>query len=388
MPGARRPLYIEAGAIRRGYLGGIAHTVDGLVRGLLGNEEFSRRYELRLLVPGLSSNARLAAAYPGARLVRVPLPQRGYHRWFALGSMPPVDLLLGAGVYVFPNFANLPLRRSASLTVVNDVVFAQHPDTVEATTRRWLAGNMRRWLSRTDLIVTPSEFTKREIETLFRPAARIEVIPWGIDHKAFHPLPADNVARVRRRYALPESYVLYVGNFEPRKNLERLVRAYASLSPAARDAHPLVLAGGGGWHRAPIDATVAEMRGQGVRIIEPAAYVEDADLPALYCGAVALAHPSLYEGFGLSLLQAMACGTPLIASKGSSIDELVGPAALRVDPWDERDIARALAEMLASEQRRTELAEQGMQRAAAYSWQHTAGLMFRLVEGVATAGTG
>jgi glycosyltransferase involved in cell wall biosynthesis len=262
----------------RGHLGGIAHTVDGLVRALLADGEFARRYELCLLAPGLSFSDHAAKTYPGARLIRLPLPRRGYHRWFALGYMPPVDVLLGTGVYVFPNFANLRLRRSASLTVVNDVVFARYPDTVEATTRRWLASNMRRWLSQTDVIVTPSEFTKREVETLFRPAARIEVMPWGVDHAAFRSLPVGEVERVRRKYALPGSYVLHVGNFEPRKNLDRLVRAFASLDARLRDAHPLVLAGGGGWSRAAIDDTVAQARREGVRIIEPAAYVEDAEV--------------------------------------------------------------------------------------------------------------
>lgn len=223
---------------------------------------------------------------------------------------------------------------------------------------------------RADLILTDSESSRREIlRFLHVPQERVEVI-----HLAAAPLfsqaPEEGgAARVRAKYDLPGPYFLAVGSLEPRKNLPRTLEAYRAYLDGGGDA-TLVAAGGAGWKNEAIHAAVERLGLAGrVRFT---GYVPLEDLPALYRGAELFLYPSIYEGFGLPVLEAMACGTPVITGNTSSLPEVAGDAALLVDPEDTGAIAAALSRLAGDSALRDDLAARGRVQAARFSWDETA----------------
>ncbi len=222
-------------------------------------------------------------------------------------------------------------------------------------------------------VLALSETTKAD---LFRhygvPPEKVRVVYPGLREGMG---PVEDEGRVREvlaRYGVRKPYFLYVGTLKPRKNLLRLVRAYARFAPAEREgARPsLVLAGKPGWQHEAL-AREVERLGLEEWVLFPG-YIADADLPALYTGALAFVFPSLYEGFGLPLVEAMACGTPVIASRTSACGEVAGDAALLVDPLSEEEIAGALARIAQDAGLRAALAARGRERARAFSWERAA----------------
>ncbi|MBN1978913.1 MAG: glycosyltransferase family 4 protein [Anaerolineae bacterium] len=248
------------------------------------------------------------------------------------------------------------------------LLFPEHhtPGTRELQARKWRFAR-----EKADVVIAISEATKRDIVAhLGIPPRRIHVVRGGVG-PAFRPIGSRQAleqALAPLRLA-PGEYMLYVGTIEPRKNLERLVEAYhqvRNLTPAPK----LVLAGARGWKCEGVFERV-EALGLKDEVVF-LGQVPDSILPALYNGAVAFAYPSLYEGFGLPPLEAMACGVPVIASDTSSLPEVVGDAGVLVDPDDTGALADALAALLSDDEKRAELSARGLARASAFSWEQTA----------------
>jgi glycosyltransferase involved in cell wall biosynthesis len=201
--------------------------------------------------------------------------------------------------------------------------------------------------------------------------ARIAVVHHGLSGAQFRPAAPDEVAAARERHGLRRPYFLYLGTLQPRKNLERLIDAFArAAGSGALGEAELVIGGRRGWLSEQIERRAGALGLSGrVRL---AGYLPDADLPALLSGALAFAFPSLYEGFGLPVLEAMACGAPVLTSATSSLPEVAGDAALLVDPHDEAAIAAGLARLAADAGLRAELRERGLAHAARFTWERCA----------------
>jgi len=225
-----------------------------------------------------------------------------------------------------------------------------------------------------DLVLCPSEATLRDcLEAGFAPGA-LRHVPLGVDATR---ADAASVARVRRHYGLTRPYVLWTGTIEPRKNLPGLLQAFRALEADI----DLVLVGPKGW-KEDLDKLLTGIR-QRVRVL---GFVPGTDLAALYAGASVFCLPSLLEGFGFPVLEAMAQGTPVVTSRGTSTEELAASAGVLVDPLDPGDIARGLAWVLADQRRAKELGAGGRARAAAYSWERTAALVAEVYGELAGAG--
>ena len=223
-------------------------------------------------------------------------------------------------------------------------------------------------------MIAISQATKDDLVAHYGvPKEKIPVVYHGVEPR-FRPTPDPAVPA---RYGLPSRYFLYLGTLQPRKNLERLLQAYAQLSG---DVPALVLAGAKGWYFERIAAAIAAL-GLGERVFLPG-YVPDEDVPALLTGALALVFPSLYEGFGLPVLEAMACGTPVVTANTSSLPEVVGEAGLLVDPLRVDEIAAAMQRLLADEALRAELSRRGLERAGLFSWDRCARETLAVLEGV------
>ena len=273
----------------------------------------------------------------------------------------------------------IPLGRLgvASAITVHDLAIYRNPDWFPRG--QWLSTKVvvPRSLRRAGAVIAVSRSTARDLEELFGVGGRrVSVVHHGVGRE-FHPRPA---VEARLRLGLPERFILFVGTIEPRKNLETLLEAWA----LTRDRLPLVVAGGWGWRFEEVRARL-ERLGAGVRLIGP---VAPADLPDLYSAATCLAHPAWYEGFGLTPLEAMACGTPVVCSDSSSLPEVVGDAALTVDPGDALGLAASLERVCGDTDLHLDLRRRGLVRAAEFSWSRSAAMTWQVLEALAKAGPG
>jgi len=219
-------------------------------------------------------------------------------------------------------------------------------------------------------IITVSEHARADIVRLLRVPSEQVVVIAEAAAPIFRVAAPDVQARVRERYGLSGPYLLYIGTIEPRKNLVRLIRAWHNLWRRGVIPHKLVLVGGRGWQDAEIYQTVTQIDcGDALRLL---GYVPTDDLPALYSAADAFAFPSLSEGFGLPVIEAMACGTPVLISSALALQELAGDVALTVDAQDLRAIEDAIERLLTDTALREDLRARGLRRSAEYSWETAA----------------
>jgi glycosyltransferase involved in cell wall biosynthesis len=256
------------------------------------------------------------------------------------------------------------------IITIHDLTFLHYPQFLTNKSRHYYNDQIQYAVHHADHILTDSAASKRDmISMLGVPAEKITVHLLGVD-ESFKPLPSETVDHYRRALELPESYFLFVGTFEPRKNISGLVDAYRALLAAQPDAPPLVLAGRMGWRFDAIRAQI-ESHNLGDHLLWREAIPQDA-MPALYNSAVALVTPSFYEGFGFPALEAMASGTVPIVSNVSSLPEVVGEVGLQVTPDDQPALTAAMNRALDDEAWRQQQQAAGLERAATFTWENTA----------------
>ncbi len=253
---------------------------------------------------------------------------------------------------------------------IYDLTFLHYPQFLTAESRRYYNDQIAWAVRRADHILTISHASKADIVDLLHvPPNKITVQHLAAD-SSFKPLSEADTAPIREQLSLPETFILFVGTFEPRKNIDGLLRAYALLRYDLRDVPPLVLAGNRGWLYDDILDLIAQLDLSECVLLRES--LSQNVLPALYNLAHMLVLPSHYEGFGLPALEAMACGTPPIVSRRSALPEVVGDVGLLIDPDDPRDIAEAMARMLSGSAWYTEQRAASIKRAAQFTWEHAA----------------
>jgi glycosyltransferase involved in cell wall biosynthesis len=350
--------------------GGIGRYVRELTRAWLARPAEA---EARLFVMGARAADLPAPPAPHAQWRSAPFSPRTFARVWHRARLPlPVEAFTGrVQVFHATDFVLPPtLPGTRTVLSVHDLSFVRVPDSASPSLKRYLDAVVPRSVARADHILADSTATKHDLIALYRtPPEKITVLLSGVEAR-FTPADGPAQAAVRARYrigAVP--YLFTVGTVQPRKNYARLIAALARLRAGGRDL-ALVIAGGRGWLEDPIYAAVeAHGLSDSVHFI---GFADDADLPALYTGAAATVFPSLYEGFGLPVLEAMACGSPVVTSNCSSLPEVAGDAALLVDPLDEAAIADATARVLDDAALRERLIARGRERAAAFTWARAA----------------
>lgn len=261
-------------------------------------------------------------------------------------------------------------RRSPFVVTVYDLSFVHFPERLPAARRLYLRTLARRSCQQARRVIAISRSTAADLTATWGiPAAKIDLALPGVD-EAFRPLPRAEVEAFRTRAGLPERFLLYLGTLEPRKNLPLLLRAYAALPASDRAAAPLVLAGGRGWMGEEIERALDayELRAS---VLLPG-YVPADDLPLWYNAADALVYPSLFEGFGLPVIEAMACGTPALVAETSSLPEAVGSTGRCLPPDDADAWTGALAQVLHDAAWRAEMGARARARAREFTWARTA----------------
>lgn len=350
---------------------GIGRYVRELVRALAALDTAT---PYRLFVAG-ATRQRLPAL-PGPNFTWRPTrvtPLWFARLWYRLQLPLPVESFTGRVRLFHATDFTLPptLPGTRTLLTVHDLSFVRAPETTTPVLKAYLDAVVPRSVRRATHVLADSQATKDDLIALYgTPAEKITVLVGGVQPE-FQPVtdPARRAA-VRRRYGIPDHpYIFSVGTVQPRKNYARLIAALAALGPTYEDFH-LVIAGGHGWLEGPIYQAVHD-HGLEERV-HFIGFAHDEDLPALYSEAVCLAYPSLYEGIGLPVLEAMACGTPVLTSAISSLPEVAGDAAILVDPYRVEAIAEGLRQLLGDATLRAELVARGLRQAARFTWEGAA----------------
>lgn len=298
-------------------------------------------------------------------------------RILALGSSLPYWLQRDRPAVFWGPAHRLPLwvpRATARVVTIHDLCWLKAPETMRASTRRLDALLMPRALRAADRIIAVSHATASDLCGAFPDVAdRVVVV-----QEAASPMPAPQPIEALARWKIATPYVLFVGTLEPRKNLRRLLQAFARLPSDQRERATLAIVGAPGWGGERVDTEVARLEiGASIRVL---GRVDDTELATLYRHATCLAMPSLYEGFGLPLVEAMAQGTPVLTSRTASMPEVAGAAGLLVDPLEVMSIADGLARMLFDQSLRSRLAAEAQQQAARFSWARAAEETLRVFE--------
>ncbi len=254
-----------------------------------------------------------------------------------------------------------------TIITIHDLTFLHYPEFLTADSRRFYNRQIESAVQRADAILADSEATRKDILKLLSvPPEKVSTVHLAQDAR-FTPQEETRIEAMRSQLELPHDYILFVGTFEPRKNVNGLLDAYAQLRSRHSGTPPLILAGNPGWL---FDETLALVErldlGDTVRFLES---FPTEDLPALYSGASVFVLPSHYEGFGLPVLEAMACGTVCVIANRASLPEIAGEAALRCDPNDTDSIVDSLERALADSALRTDLRERGFARAREFNWE-------------------
>ncbi len=362
-----------------GKMTGIGYCALGQITALReAHPEHHYRYEFfsiphgrekeQSLAPYLDENVSIKKGFGNAYVYRMastlfPIP---YH-WF-YGKEPKITHFFN---YIVP-----PHVGGKSVATVHDMVYKAYPETVRGRTRHMLEMGLKQSLARADRVVTDSEFSKAEIIKYFpEHADKIRVVPCGVDFERFHPVEDDELCeRVAQKYGIDSPYFLYLGTIEPRKNLERLIEAYSLFVAEHGSEVKLVLAGGRGWLCEGIFQKVQDLGISDLVLFTH--YIDGADLCPLMSGALAFVFPSLYEGFGMPPLEAMACGTPVLTSDSASLPEVTGDCAVICKATSTESIAEGLATLYLDESLRDSLSYRGYERAKQFSWKHSANLLF------------
>ena len=281
-----------------------------------------------------------------------------------------------ADITHFFNYIVPPGVKGRKVVTVHDMVYKTFRETVRGRTKMMLDMGLKKSMIRADVIVTDSEFSKQEIIKYFpKHEKKIRVVPCGVDLNKFRPCDEpERIPEVKKSLGIEGEYFLYVGTIEPRKNLERLISAYNIFCQRHSGAPKLVLAGGKGWLDGGIYSRVKEL-GLDKQVIFTK-YVPAADMNPLMCGALAFVFPSLYEGFGMPPLEAMASGVPVLASDAASLPEVTGDCAVICDAYSEENIADGMEKLYDSAELRQELSIRGRERAGLFTWDRSAEMLY------------
>jgi len=347
---------------------GIGRYTRGLV-GALADLDHTNEYVLFS-----AGRDRTGRAWP-RNFGQRSLPLKDRHLawiWQRLRMPLPVELVTGrVDILHSPDFVLPPVWKAHTVLTVHDLSFMRYPECFSVSLLAYLRNAVPRSVHRAEVILADSESTRQDLlELLHVPQERLFVLYPGVEERFAPGIADEQIEATLRRYGMRRPYIFGLGTLQPRKNFTRLIRAFDLLRRRYRVPHHLVIGGGKGWLYTEIYDTVKELGLQGV-VFFPG-FVADEDLPALYSAADLFAFPSLYEGFGIPVLEAMRCGTPVVTSNASSLPEVAGDAALLVPPEDVESLAEAMWRLIDDHALRNDLRHRGFQQVSHFTWKRAA----------------
>lgn len=296
-----------------------------------------------------------------------------YYKLFKLGLGIPLNFFAKKpDLALFTNFVLFPVYGGKKVVVIYDLSFKKYPQYSDKKNEIFLNKFVPKAVKKADHIITISQNSKKEIIEFYNASPdKVSIINPSYSKDIFKPQKKDSIEKIKEKYKIGSNYFLFTSSLEPRKNVLGIIKAYVSLPLEIRKENSLVLVGGKGWKDEEIWLEIEKQRKQGNKIITPG-YVLEEELPIFYSGANIFLYPSIYEGFGIPILEAMACGAPVITSNISSMPEVAGDAALLVNPEKSEEIKEAIIEIVNNDNLRKDLIDKGFKQIKKFSWEESA----------------
>jgi glycosyltransferase involved in cell wall biosynthesis len=296
-------------------------------------------------------------------------PYKIYYNLYKIGLAFPLNFFIGfPDIVFFTNFTMFPILKTKSIVVIYDLSYIKYPEFSDPKNVKFLKEKVKETVRKANRIVTISKNSKEEIAEEYGISKNlIDIIYPSYDHKLFYKRANNFVRKVKNKYLIKTGYILFTGTIEPRKNVQTIIKAYCELPIKVKEKYSLVLAGGKGWRDDEIIRELNKAKKNNEKIIITG-YVPEEDLPALYSGATVFVYPSFYEGFGIPILEAMACGCPVITSNTSSMPEVAGDAAILVDPYNLNEIKDNIENVLLNSILKKNMEKKGYNQIKKFDW--------------------
>lgn len=383
----QKPILIDGLGLVEGHFSGVGQYILGILKGIDELLE-AKKYSggdvpvVRVIIPRDTKAKFLEFGFKHIGYKTVPFSFRVMSVLWRRRMLPPMDLLCGRGVYIFPRFVSMPLLFSKSAIVIFDLSYELHRQYSDEGNAIFLSKQVRKSIEKTNKILTISENARKEIIDFYKvdPSMVIVATP-ATDSRMFYRRSKNEIEEVKKKYGVKGDYILALSNLEPRKNLDSLVDAYCNLPKDVIKNTSLLLVGVSGWKTDALFQKIIGKVNEGFRIIRPSSYVSDKHKPAIISGAKMLVYPSHYEGFGMPPLEALACGVPIITADNSSLPEVVGEAGKMVPSDDLEKLTRAMEEYLEDIETKTaKTVVEGPKRARKFSWSKSAEEFLKVAE--------
>ncbi len=370
---SKKRLIIDGEVLVMPHFSGVGHYTLEMIKAIDRQLNSRDDFTATLLIHFRHTEKAKQYGFKNIEIIPSPFSLRISNGLKIRNKQPYLDLLFGKGIYIFPNFTSWPLLFSKSVPFIYDISYERYPQFAEPRNQVFLSEQVKKAAARASHVVTISESAKHEICDFYNlPAKKVGAYYPAVDTAVYYRRTNKEVTAVKKKYGIAGNYLLFVGNIEPRKNLKNLLLAYEQVPLDLQKKYPLVLVGAKGWQDDEIFDIISRLNKQGSSVQLPSQYVSDNDLPAIYSGATAFIYPSIYEGFGIPPVEAMACGVPVISADNTSLPEATGEAALFVNALSVDDIAAAIVRLLGSPELRQELTTKGYAQASKFSWDESA----------------
>ena len=380
-------IFIDGLGLVEGHFSGVGQYILGILQGMDQILEEYKNKDLDLpkiyvIIPKDTLNKFIDFGFRNIQYKLYPLPFRYMAALWHRNLIPPLNIFYGKGIYIFPRFVDMNLAFSkSSLLVLYDLSFELHKEYSDEKNAIFLSKGVRKSINRTKGVITISKSSKEEIARFYNLNKEfIKIASPATDPSIFYRRSKNEIEYVKNKYGIQGKYILALSNLEPRKNLEMLVNAYCRLPESVTSSISLVLVGVSGWKTDKLFNQIVKKVEDGYNIIRPIKYVTDKDKPAIISGATMLVYPSHYEGFGMPPLEALACGTPVIAANNSSLPEVVGDVAKMINSNGEDDLLKAIEYYLNNIDEVTKnTITKGPEQAKKFSWTKSALIFFDAV---------
>lgn len=374
-----KKIYIEGLALVEGHFSGIGQYILGILQGIdevIDSDKLAGKTvpDVSVVIPYDTVAKFNSFGFKHINYRSLPFSFRVMSGLWHRGKMPPIDLFCGRGTYIFTRFVGMPLAFSKSYVLIYDLSYELYKQYSDDKNARFLSKGVRQSISKARGIITISHSVKQEIIEFYKyQPERIIVAYPATNRKIFYHRSNEEVKKIKNKYGIKGSYILALSNLEPRKNLDGLVDAYCNLPKTITKNTGLLLVGVNGWKTEQLFDKIMTKVQEGYNITRPSHYVTDEDKAAIISGAKILVYPSHYEGFGMPPLEALACGTPVIASSNSSLPEVVGDAGILIDSTNIKQLTHEMKEALENwTQLAKETRSKGPTQADKFSWAETA----------------